>query len=92
MFGVGVEEFLKALCKPRVKVGNEWVNKGQNAEQVNWAKGAMSKGIYNRIFDWLVKKCNMTLDAREIPRMYFIGVLDIAGFEIFDVSVSFVGR
>jgi myosin heavy chain 6/7 len=45
----------------------------------------MSKGVYNRIFDWLVTKCNMTLDAREIPRAYFIGVLDIAGFEIFDV-------
>ena len=35
MFGVGSEEFLKAFCKPRVKVGNEWVNKGQNAEQVD---------------------------------------------------------
>jgi myosin heavy chain 6/7 len=34
MFGCNPEEFLKAFCKPRVKVGNEWVNKGQNAEQV----------------------------------------------------------
>jgi myosin protein heavy chain len=34
MFGVDPDTFLKAFCKPRVKVGNEWVNKGQNAEQV----------------------------------------------------------
>ena len=34
--------------------------------QVNWAKGAMAKGIYNRIFGWLVKKCNLTLDAKEL--------------------------
>lgn len=46
----------------------------------------MAKGIYNRLFDWLFVKCNMTLDARELQRVTFIGVLDIAGFEIFDVT------
>jgi myosin heavy subunit len=53
--------------------------------QVNWAKGAMAKGIYDRMFDWIVKMCNKTLDAKELPRVFFVGVLDIAGFEIFDV-------
>ncbi len=85
--GVNHEELLKAFCKPRVKVGTEWVNKGQNLEQVNWGLGAMAKGFYNRLFDVLVKRCNKTLDARDLPREYFIGVLDIAGFEIFDVSL-----
>lgn len=33
-FGVDAEAFLKALTKPRVRVGTEWVNKGQNLEQV----------------------------------------------------------
>lgn len=87
MFGVDSEEFLKALTKPRVKVGAEWVNKGQNVDQVHWAVGAMAKGLYARMFHWLVKKCNLTLDQKGIPRDYFIGVLDIAGFEIFDVSI-----
>ncbi|KAK0402451.1 hypothetical protein QR680_016341 [Steinernema hermaphroditum] len=86
MYGVEVEDFLKALTRPRVKVGNEWVNKGQNLEQVNWAVGAMAKGLYSRIFNWLVKKCNQTLDQKGINRDYFIGVLDIAGFEIFDFN------
>lgn len=35
MYGVQSEDFLKALLKPRVKVGTEWVNKGQNMEQVS---------------------------------------------------------
>src|SRR4051794_4090319 len=35
MYGVDMEAFLKALTKPRVKVGAEWVNKGQNLEQVH---------------------------------------------------------
>ncbi|GMR36120.1 hypothetical protein PMAYCL1PPCAC_06315 [Pristionchus mayeri] len=86
MFGIDVDAFLKALVSPRVKVGTEWVSKGQNVEQVNWAIGAMAKGLYARVFDWLVKMCNKTLDQQGISRDYFIGVLDIAGFEIFDFN------
>ncbi|KAF8362008.1 myo-1 [Pristionchus pacificus] len=86
MYGIDVDAFLKALVSPRVKVGTEWVSKGQNVEQVNWAVGAMAKGLYARVFDWLVKKCNLTLDQQGISRDYFIGVLDIAGFEIFDFN------
>ncbi|CAD6189770.1 unnamed protein product [Caenorhabditis auriculariae] len=86
MFGIDVDQFLKALVSPRVKVGTEWVSKGQNVDQVNWAIGAMAKGMYARVFHWLVKKCNLTLDQKGIDRDYFIGVLDIAGFEIFDFN------
>uniref|UniRef100_A0A7E4ZQZ6 Myosin-3 n=1 Tax=Panagrellus redivivus TaxID=6233 RepID=A0A7E4ZQZ6_PANRE len=86
MFGVEPEAFIKALTKPRVKVGTEWVNKGQNMEQVHWSVGAMAKGLYSRVFHWLVKKCNITLDQVGYSRDYFIGVLDIAGFEIFDFN------
>ncbi|KHJ96159.1 myosin head [Oesophagostomum dentatum] len=51
MYGVNFEEFLKALTKPRVKVGTEWVSKGQNVDQVTWSTGAMAKGLYARIFN-----------------------------------------
>lgn len=47
--------------------------------------GALSKGIFDRLFKYLVKRCNETLDTQQ-KRQHFIGVLDIAGFEIFDVS------
>jgi len=46
----------------------------------------MSKGMFDRLFKYLVKKCNETLDTQQ-KRQHFIGVLDIAGFEIFDVSI-----
>ncbi|EPB73264.1 myosin head [Ancylostoma ceylanicum] len=84
--GVNHEEFLKALTKPRVRVGTEWVNKGQNLEQVHWAVAGLGKAIYARMFKWLIGRCNKTLDAKQIERRYFIGVLDIAGFEIFDFN------
>ena len=68
-----------------LKVGNEYVNKGQNKDQVINAIGALSKSIYSRCFNWLVERVNETLDVKT-KRQHFIGVLDIAGFEIFEVK------
>lgn len=53
--------------------------------QCNYSVGALAKATYDRLFKYLVKKCNETLDTKQ-KRHTFIGVLDIAGFEIFDVS------
>ena len=78
-------EFHKGLTKPKVKVGTEMVHKGQNMDQVTYAIAALSKAMYERMFWWLVARVNKALDTKE-RRSYFIGVLDIAGFEIFDVS------
>ncbi|KAI6243533.1 hypothetical protein M3Y99_00110700 [Aphelenchoides fujianensis] len=86
LFKVDCQKLLTAFLKPRVKVGTEWVNKGQNLEQVTWAIGACAKALFARIFAWLIRKCNATLDAKDLARDYFIGVLDIAGFEIFDLN------
>lgn len=55
---------------------------------MSYSIGALAKGIFDRLFKYLVKKCNETLDTKQ-KRQHFIGVLDIAGFEIFDVSSSF---
>ena len=88
LLGVDSADLIKGLLKPRIKVGNEYVNKGQNQTQVVNSIGALSKSIYSRMFQWLVDKVNETLDVKT-KRQFFIGVLDIAGFEIFDV-ISFV--
>ncbi|KAG8147471.1 hypothetical protein E2320_022988, partial [Naja naja] len=84
-------DLLKGLCHPRVKVGNEYVTKGQNVQQVYYATGALAKAVYERMFTWMVMRINTTLETK-LPRQYFIGVLDIAGFEIFDVSNSFLSH
>ncbi|CDW55353.1 Myosin tail family protein [Trichuris trichiura] len=78
---------MHAYAKPRVRVGNEWVNKGQNLDQVHWAVGALAKAVYSRMFHWLIQRCNKTLSAeKNAEKAFFIGVLDIAGFEIFDFN------
>ncbi|KAM7353237.1 myosin heavy chain isoform 23-T23 [Cochliomyia hominivorax] len=85
LFGCDTAELYKNLLKPRIKVGNEFVTQGRNVQQVTNSIGALCKGVFDRLFKWLVKKCNETLDTKQ-KRQHFIGVLDIAGFEIFDYN------
>ncbi|XP_067164439.1 myosin-1B-like [Apteryx mantelli] len=85
LMGLNSADLLKALCYPRVKVGNEFVTKGQTVQQVYNAVGALAKAVFEKMFLWMVIRINQQLDTKQ-PRQYFIGVLDIAGFEIFDFN------
>ncbi|XP_037648456.1 myosin heavy chain, fast skeletal muscle-like [Sebastes umbrosus] len=85
LMGLNSADMLKALCYPRVKVGNEMVTKGQTVPQVNNAVSALCKSVYEKMFLWMVIRINEMLDTKQ-PRQFFIGVLDIAGFEIFDYN------
>ncbi|KAL7843780.1 hypothetical protein AOLI_G00252920 [Acnodon oligacanthus] len=85
LMGLNSADMLKALCYPRVKVGNEFVTKGQTVPQVNNAVMALCKSVYEKMFLWMVIRINEMLDTKQ-PRQFFIGVLDIAGFEIFDFN------
>ncbi|XP_058868193.1 myosin-6-like [Acipenser ruthenus] len=85
LMGLNSADIIKALCHPRVKVGNEWVTKGQSVQQVNYSIGALAKSVYEKMFNWMVVRINQSLDTKQ-ARQYFIGVLDIAGFEIFDFN------
>jgi len=96
----GVDPFymIKAFCKPRIKVGTEWVTKGQTCEQATNAVGGIARAIYDRIFKWLIDKCNDTLIDASLKKANFCAVLDIAGFEIFEyngfeqISINFVNE
>uniref|UniRef100_A0A2K5X7S2 Myosin-6 n=1 Tax=Macaca fascicularis TaxID=9541 RepID=A0A2K5X7S2_MACFA len=85
LMGLNSADLLKGLCHPRVKVGNEYVTKGQSVQQVYYSIGALAKAVYEKMFNWMVTRINATLETKQ-PRQYFIGVLDIAGFEIFDFN------
>jgi myosin protein heavy chain len=53
--------------------------------QVEYAVEAISKTIYEKMFRWLVARINKALDRTKRQGASFIGILDIAGFEIFQV-------
>merc|ERR1711874_414259 len=98
LMGVNAMVMIKAFCKPRIKVGTEWVTKGQTCEQATMAVGGIARAIFDRIFKWLIIKCNDTLIDPTMKKANFCAVLDIAGFEIFEyngfeqISINFVNE
>merc|ERR1712061_507850 len=97
-FGINPAAMIKAFCKPRIKVGTEWVTKGQTCEQATGAVGGIGRAIFDRVFKWLIEKCNDTLIDATLKKANFCAVLDIAGFEIFEyngfeqISINFVNE
>merc|ERR1712061_986950 len=88
LYGCDFNELFKAFCKPKIKVGTEWVTKGQTLEQAHTGVGGIARATFDRIFKWLIIKCNDTLIDKSMKKANFCAVLDIAGFEIFDYNGS----
>ena len=55
------------------------------APQADFALEALAKATYERLFRWLVLRLNRALDRSPRQGASFLGILDIAGFEIFQV-------
>ena len=74
------------FCKPKLKVGTEWVSKGSTCTNASNSVAGIARAIYERTFRIVVEKCNETLIDPTMKKISYIGVLDIAGFEIFDYN------
>ncbi|XP_063048473.1 myosin-9 isoform X2 [Engraulis encrasicolus] len=86
LMGMNVTDFTRAILSPRIKVGRDYVQKAQTQEQAEFAVEALAKATYERMFRWLVMRINKALDKTKRQGASFIGILDIAGFEIFDLN------
>jgi len=80
------EGIYDAFINPKYKVGTEWVCKTQNTNSCEVSVGSIIKNIYGRLFRYIVDMCNNTLIDPTMKKVTFIGVLDIAGFEIFEFN------
>ncbi|XP_018415091.1 PREDICTED: myosin-10-like isoform X2 [Nanorana parkeri] len=86
LLGLNVTEFTRAILMPKIKVGRDYVQKAQTKEQADFAVEALAKALYERLFRWLVHRLNRALDRTKRQGASFIGILDIAGFEIFELN------
>jgi myosin protein heavy chain len=85
VLGIPVSEFSKALLKPKIKAGRDWVTQARTPAQVLYSVEALARSLYERMFGKLVERVNEAMSTHG-GKSTFIGVLDIAGFEIFEVS------
>ncbi|CAM4460363.1 myosin-9 [Caretta caretta] len=86
LLGINVTDFTRGILSPRIKVGRDYVQKAQTKEQADFAIEALAKATYERMFRWLVMRINKALDKTKRQGASFIGILDIAGFEIFELN------
>lgn len=85
ILGIPSDDFVKALLNPRVRAGREWVNQSRTKSQALHSLDALAKALYEKSFGYLVERINQSME-RPSAKTSFIGVLDIAGFEIFQVT------
>jgi myosin I len=56
-----------------------------NPTQATSVRDALAKAIYNNLFEWIVSRVNISMKSKVGAAQHIVGVLDIYGFEIFDV-------
>ncbi|XP_055365831.1 unconventional myosin-Vc isoform X2 [Betta splendens] len=85
LLGVGVEGLVRWLCHRRIVLVAETVVKPVPKERAVNARDALAKRIYAHVFDCIINTINAAL---KVPgkQHAFIGVLDIYGFETFDIN------
>merc|ERR1712228_905290 len=84
--GIDCEWMINYFCKPKLKVGTEWVSKGQSCTGAANSVGGIGRKVYELVFRFITEKCNLTLIDPTMNKTNYIGCLDIAGFEIFDYN------
>ncbi|MBN3295757.1 MYH9 protein, partial [Amia calva] len=86
LMGMNVTDFTHAILCPRIKVGQQYIPKTQTKEQAEFAVEALATATYKQVIRWLVTHINKMLDMTKRQGASFIGILDIAGFEIFELN------
>jgi myosin protein heavy chain len=86
VLGIAVGDFTKSLLTPKIKAGRDWVVQARDKEQCQYSVEALARAMYERMFGSLVVKINECLYTPTSVKATYIGVLDIAGFEIFEIN------
>ncbi|XP_019878612.1 unconventional myosin IC isoform X2 [Aethina tumida] len=77
-------QLTQALTHKTIEAQKEIVTSPLNRELSIYARDALVKAIYDRLFTWLVQRINSSLEPDGMRKNYVIGILDIYGFEIFE--------
>lgn len=74
-----------ALTNKTIEAREEFLTTALNRDQAIYARDALAKAIYERLFVWLVEKLNCCLENQNSKKSkVLMGLLDIYGFEIFE--------
>ncbi|XP_059607576.1 myosin-IIIb-like isoform X2 [Phlebotomus argentipes] len=85
LLGVEPNDLLEALTSNSVVTRGETITRNNTVLEAAAARDAMAKGLYGRLFDWIVNQINLLLvyHRPNAPEQLAVGLLDIFGFENF---------
>ncbi|KAJ0410201.1 hypothetical protein P43SY_002533 [Pythium insidiosum] len=82
LLGVKEDALSKVIIERDIVTRDETFTVRRNAQNAIYARDAIAKALYGRLFDWVIEQVNKSLGQDPAPLPY-IGVLDIFGFESF---------
>ncbi|XP_011189491.1 unconventional myosin IC isoform X2 [Zeugodacus cucurbitae] len=85
LLDVDQKELNAALTNRTIDARGDVVTSPLNRDLAIYARDALAKAIYDRLFTWLVQRLNISLQAKDLRSAInnVMGILDIYGFEIF---------
>uniref|UniRef100_H3CUJ6 Myosin IHb n=1 Tax=Tetraodon nigroviridis TaxID=99883 RepID=H3CUJ6_TETNG len=86
LLGIPAEVLHQGLTHRKIEAKTEEVFSPFSVEHAVYARDALAKAIYGRTFNWLVNKINESLANKDSSRKTVIGLLDIYGFEVFNIN------
>jgi len=84
MLGLDHGNMSEALRSTTITIGGTESKKGKSVKDADFGRDALAKALYSKLFDWIVRRINKCFPFDRSEN--FIGVLDIAGFEYFQVN------
>uniref|UniRef100_A0A670K4Q4 Unconventional myosin-Va n=1 Tax=Podarcis muralis TaxID=64176 RepID=A0A670K4Q4_PODMU len=85
LMGVEYEQMAHWLCHRKLATATETYIKPISKLQAINARDALAKHVYASLFNWIVDRVNEALHST-MKQHSFIGVLDIYGFETFEIN------
>ncbi|XP_073964609.1 dilute class unconventional myosin [Choristoneura fumiferana] len=85
LLGISKPELSRWLTHRRIASAHEVIVSRMDIHRAAFARDALAKRMYGELFAWLVKCVNRALETAQ-HRSHFIGVLDIYGFETFEIN------
>ncbi|XP_066509754.1 unconventional myosin-Ih-like, partial [Hoplias malabaricus] len=86
LVGVHVQVLQEALTYRKIEAKTDEVMCPFTVDHAVYVRDALAKAIYGRTFTWLVNRINESLENQDSSRKTVIGLLDIYGFEVFNVN------
>lgn len=90
LLNVTESEMVNSLTQRVIAARGDVMMKAHNVTQAEFGRDALAKAIYDRLFTWIINRINKSIvvPGHRAQKRYnnVLGVLDIYGFEIFDLN------